>query len=207
MMQRSEANSQSRALAENSARTEWRPVVGFLVADAALKPLYTNDEAIAILTYPGPSRQAFADIYQRKVRPGLMSAHTSAATRDRAHTVMKFRSGRRTYFCRVFPLDSNGGVPNGTATLVILERGVSGPLALSQVSQQFHLTHREHQAVGLLLRGLSNKEIAESMSISTNTVKAFLRMATIKMGATTRSGIVTKILGLLLSSDSSDLDL
>jgi len=82
---------------------------------------------------------------------------------------------------------------------------MSGPLALSQVSEQFHLTHREQQAVALLLQGLSNKEVAENMGISANTVKAFLRIATIKMGVSSRSGIVTKILGLLLSSTNSEL--
>ena len=35
---------------------------------------------------------------------------------------------------------------------------------------------------GLVLgQGLSNKEMAENMGISANTVKVFLRMATIKM--------------------------
>ena len=75
---------------------------------------------------------------------------------------------------------------------------MSGPLALSQVSRQFHLTRREQQAVGLLLQGFSNKEMAKSMEISANTVKAFLRMASIKMGVSSRSGIVTTILGRIL---------
>ena len=81
---------------------------------------------------------------------------------------------------------------------------MSGPLALSQVSQQFNLTQRQHQAVALLLRGLSNKEIAESMGISANTVKAFLHMATLRMGVSSRSGIVIKILGMLLSSSNAE---
>jgi DNA-binding CsgD family transcriptional regulator len=82
---------------------------------------------------------------------------------------------------------------------------MSGPVALSQVSRQFNFTQREQQAVALLLQGLSNKEIAESMGISANTVKAFLRMATIKMGAPSRVGIVTTILRLLLFSNNTEL--
>jgi len=205
IMQRSEVNSQkSESLGDNGILTTWPPAVGFLVADSSLKPLFSNHDAIAILTYSGPSLQTFAEVYQKKLRPGLMSAQNSSANRNRTQPIMKFKSGRRTYFCRAFPLDTNGQGPGNTATLIVLERGMSGPLALSQVAQQFHLTHREQQAVALLLQGLSNKEMAENMGISANTVKAFLRMATIKMGVTTRSGIVTKILGLLLSSGNSE---
>lgn len=72
-------------------------------------------------------------------------------------------------------------------------------LALGQVALQFRLTQREQQAVALLLQGLSNKEIAETMGVSSNTVKAFLRMVTVRMGVSSRSGIVTKILEVLLS--------
>jgi len=42
------------------------------------------------------------------------------------------------------------------------------------------------------------------MAVSPNTVKAFLRMVMVKMGVSTRAGIVAKVLGLVLSpSDSS----
>ena len=80
-----------------------------------------------------------------------------------------------------------------------MERGTSGSLALFQVSQQFRLTQREQEAMGLVLRGLGNKEIAEHMGISANTVKAFLRMVTIKMGVPSRSGIATRVLDLVIS--------
>jgi DNA-binding CsgD family transcriptional regulator len=93
---------------------------------------------------------------------------------------------------------------NGAGVLVVLEREMPGSLALSQISQQFHLTNREQEAVALLLQGFGNKKMAERMGISANTVKAFLRMVTIKMGVSSRSGIVTKVLGLVLSSGSSE---
>jgi len=203
-MQSSESSPQKSRLGDNGTLTAWPPLLGFLVADASLKPLFANHEAIAILTYPGPSLQSLADVFDKKVRPSLVTAQSFATNRNRTHPIMKLKSGRRTYFCRAFLLDSNGKGSGGTATLILLERGMSGPLALSQVSQQFRLTHREQQAVALLLQGLSNKEMAENMGISANTVKAFLRMATIKMGVSSRSGIVTKVLGLVLSSNNSE---
>ena len=72
---------------------------------------------------------------------------------------------------------------------------------MSRISEQFRLTPREKQAVTLLLQGLGNKEMAEHLGISANTVKAFLRLVMIKMGASSRSGVASKVLGLVLSSN------
>jgi DNA-binding CsgD family transcriptional regulator len=41
---------------------------------------------------------------------------------------------------------------------------------------------------------LTSKEIATRLEISPNTVKAFVRLVMVKMGVTTRSGIVGKLL-------------
>ena len=46
-----------------------------------------------------------------------------------------------------------------------------------------------------LLRRASKKEIAIRMNISPNTVKAFLRLVMVKMGVSTRSGIVGRVVG------------
>ena len=42
--------------------------------------------------------------------------------------------------------------------------------------------------------GLSTKGLAREMNISPNTVNAFLRLIMIKMGVTTRAGVVGKVL-------------
>jgi DNA-binding CsgD family transcriptional regulator len=200
-MQTSESDLRKpRLLGDNIKLAGGPPVLGFLVADASLKPLFANHEALTILTYPRLPLQSLADVFHKKVRASLLRAQSSPSSLSRAHVVIRFKSGRRTYFCRAFPLDSNGKGSNGTAVLIVLEREMPGSLALSRISQQFHLTHREQEAVALLLQGLGNKEMAEHMGISGHTVRAFLRMVTIKMGVSSRSGIVTKILGMVLSS-------
>jgi DNA-binding CsgD family transcriptional regulator len=68
-------------------------------------------------------------------------------------------------------------------------------IPLSHVAQQFRLTRREREALEYLLRGLSTKEIANRMTVSANTVKAFLRLIMVKMAVSSRSGIVAKIIG------------
>ncbi|PYU54649.1 MAG: hypothetical protein DMG55_30720, partial [Acidobacteria bacterium] len=44
------------------------------------------------------------------------------------------------------------------------------------------------------VQGLTGKAIANRMNISPNTVKAFLRMIMIKMGVSSRSEVVIKII-------------
>jgi DNA-binding CsgD family transcriptional regulator len=62
------------------------------------------------------------------------------------------------------------------------------------MAQLFNFSRREQQAVELLLQGLSNKEIANRMNISPNTVNTFFRLIMIKMGVSSRSAILAKMI-------------
>jgi DNA-binding CsgD family transcriptional regulator len=80
---------------------------------------------------------------------------------------------------------------------------------LSQVCQQFNLTQREQDVLVHLLQGIRNKEIANRMNVSPNTVRTFLRLIMIKTGVSSRSAIVGKILTAqrhteLISASASD---
>ena len=90
--------------------------------------------------------------------------------------------------------------------LVVLERGAYGVCTLSEISHEFHLTQREQEMVTLLIRGLGNKEIAERLGISVNTVKTFLRLVMIKMGVRSRSRIVSTVLGLVQPPKTAEPD-
>jgi len=48
--------------------------------------------------------------------------------------------------------------------------------------------------VTLLANGLTNKEISARMGVSVNTVKAFMRSVMLKVGVTTRAGVVGRLL-------------
>ena len=111
--------------------------------------------------------------------------------------VEQFKSAKRTYHCRSFPLNLNGSadVPNHPAIVLLLERTTNGAVRVAEICTRFGLTPREQETVKLLFEGLTSKEIADRMNISPNTVKAFLRLVMVKMGVSTRSGIVGKIAG------------
>ena len=65
---------------------------------------------------------------------------------------------------------------------------------LLDVSRRFHLSPRERETVSLLSEGLTTKEIAHRMSVSPNTIKQFVKLTMSKMGVTTRSGIIGKLI-------------
>jgi DNA-binding NarL/FixJ family response regulator len=77
---------------------------------------------------------------------------------------------------------------------IILERGSSRSSSIEGVAEKFHLSTREREVLPFLLNGLTTKQIASGMEISPNTVKVFLHMIMVKMGVSTRSGIVGKAL-------------
>ena len=171
------------------------PALGFLVTDAALRPLSANHEAIAILTHAEKDAplKNLAEVYQRTLRNSLLRRHGLPAS-------IQFESGRRTYVCRGFELDSSRQTDGSPAVLMVLERGVSQSIALCQISEHFHLTRREQEVVMLLLEGLSNKELADRMAISANTVKALLRLVMMKMQVTSRAAVAATVLGLITST-------
>jgi DNA-binding CsgD family transcriptional regulator len=179
-------------LETNSKTPPAKSAAGFLLLDSSLRPISFNAEAIQVLGYPDSSTSVRRpDVFLAgKIRSSLMSPQSSRGSR----LVDEFRSGRRRYFCRAFLVDSNAKDPSHPSIAVLLERGPSGLVPVLQIAQQFNLTRREGDALEYLLQGLSGKEIATRMSVSPNTVKAFMRLIMIKMGVSSRSAVVARAL-------------
>ena len=57
-----------------------------------------------------------------------------------------------------------------------------------------NLTGQEQKVLGLILKGLANKEIAKGLHIELTTVKAHLKNAFQKLGVTTRSQAIAYLL-------------
>lgn len=163
---------------------------GLLLLDSNLNPVACNAQAAQILAFPNlpENIKRWQVFLSDRVRSNLVDQGTAKAQ----DFVREFKSGKRRYICRAFRLQyHDNGAPPSIA--VLLERSSSGYGLLTEVAQQFDLTHREYESVELLLQGLTTKEIAARMGISPNTVKAFLRLVMVKMGVSTRSGIVGRI--------------
>ncbi len=164
---------------------------GFLLLDSSMNPLFVNPVARQILVYPEkPEAQKNLSSYlASRIRSTLLSQQPSTGPA----LVPRFQSGRRTYWCRSFEVSSMANGHSQVSLVVLFGRAsVASSASLAQLSERFRLTTREQEVAQFLLEGLTSKEIGMRMQISPNTVKAFLRLIMVKMGVTTRSGIVGK---------------
>ena len=160
--------------------------MGWLLLDAAFEPIYANDDVVELLTYPQSPREI--ESLDRFVAEQIRSV----VFNDRSSPAPEFLSGKRRYRCQAFSVKSSSADPSD-ATVVLFERGPRESIDVAQLAAAFHLTEREQEIVGFLVKGLTSKAIAARMHISPNTVKAFLRLVMVKMGVSTRAGIVGKI--------------
>jgi len=88
---------------------------------------------------------------------------------------------------------------------LVFERHSEARDTIDEVGARYHLTAREQQALRGLSLGLGTKDLAAEMNIRPSTLLAFLRLIKIKMGVTTRSGILSKILVLkILARESQE---
>src|SRR5262249_51792779 len=153
--------------------------------DSSLNPVYCNSEALRILAYPKQPPKAPNAQFLESVR-SIVGENPGA---NDFPITMNFVSGKRRYVCRTFVLgaESDRGSEPAIAMTVERERRT-----LSHLAARFQLAGREIEAVQNLAEGLTSKEIAQRMKISPNTVKALLRVIMLKMGVTTRSGVIGK---------------
>jgi len=157
--------------------------------DGAGELLYVDTAARQILCYP---RRA-GDAEERKeilrrVRSEVLHGHNA---HNGSQNQIFITSGRRQYGCNIFVSDEFS--PKSAIVSIVLVRRSRRNEDLRRSCEQHRLTPRESEAVLLLTKGLTTKQIAQEMNISANTVKNFIHLIMVKLGVTTRSGIVGKI--------------
>ncbi len=167
---------------------------GFLLLKAPLTVLYANATALKILAYPKDPAALISldDLVAEKIGPLLQGRQLC----EPGFTA-ELLSGRRRYVCRSFRLEAGGTPTERRPVALIIERAYRPHLDVSRAAQRFRLTPRERQSLSLLVQGLTNKEIAEHMGISPNTVKTFLRMTMGKMRVSSRVGLIRKTVQIL----------
>ncbi|HEV3333863.1 MAG TPA: LuxR C-terminal-related transcriptional regulator [Bryobacteraceae bacterium] len=163
---------------------------GMILLDLSLKPIAFDSGASAILRDPQDRNADPALCLPKEVLETIRNHNPNELSLVKTH----FRLGKREYTCRAYLLESQIGTFTLPILALHLERDSSYNDALNEVIAAYHLTSREQEALRGISVGLTSKELAERMNISPNTVKAFLRLIMIKMGVTTRAGIVAKLL-------------
>jgi DNA-binding NarL/FixJ family response regulator len=183
-MQLTRRSEPRHTLVHKSKTAPLTPDVGLILLDVSLKPLAFDRGAAAILNYP--AQMGIPEEILRIIRSRKPTELSSIRT--------TFRRGKSSYVCRVYLMESQAGLLEQPMVALHLEKDSSMSDAMYEAAAKYNLTEREQEALKGISMGLTNKELAERMSISPNTVRAFLRLIMVKMGVTTRSGIVAKIL-------------
>jgi DNA-binding CsgD family transcriptional regulator len=166
--------------------------VGLVLMDLSLKLIAFDRGAAAILNYsnqPGVKPDAAACIPKE-----ILDAIRGRKPADLASVKAHFRVGKSEFICRAYLVEPNNGSMTHPVVALHLEKVSSASDTIVEVAGKYGLTEREQEVLRGISMGLANKELADRMSISPNTVKAFLRLIMIKMGVTTRAGIVANIL-------------
>ena len=125
-------------------------------------------------------------------------------------TLMKIRSNPKDWeqfqLRRVIKSDQDSiflsgiGLPglgrfDDSRVLIILEQIARRQnFTLESVKERFHFTDRETEVIGHLLKGWTNKEIANAIAISQLTVKEHIKHIMDKTRTSTRTGILVQIL-------------
>jgi DNA-binding CsgD family transcriptional regulator len=166
--------------------------VGLVLLDLSLELVALDQGAAAILNTPtrlGAKRDPAFSI-PTEILDVLRSRKPTELSSVRAY----FRLGISEYTCRAYLVEPSDPSLAEPLVALHLEKVSSATDAVHEIGAKYHLTEREQEALRGISMGLTSKEVAERMNISPNTVKAFLRLIMIKMGVSTRGGIVANIL-------------
>ena len=111
------------------------------------------------------------------------------------------------HFVRAYPTEVYGGLVALIFTAVgvylglrwtrprevVVVRDIGGPFVLNaEKLKELAITPREHEILGLIAQGLSNKEIGEKLFVSENTVKTHSSRLFDKMSVNRRTQAVQK---------------
>ena len=177
---------------KETSKTEGRPSTaegGLVLLDRSLKILAYDRGATAILKDPNqPAVQPRG--LPKEILDNIRQCKPTALSSLRIY----LRIGKNEYMCRAYLLEWLNWLASQPMVAVHLAKVSTSNDAVHDATAKYQLTNREQEVLRGISLGLASKTIADRMEISPNTVKAFLRLIMIKMGVTSRAGIVATML-------------
>lgn len=181
---------------------------GILILNPLRQPLYVTQEAQKLLallheTTKDPSAIGFLPPAIHRLCDEIVS-HTvqkPSKTGDPVPLQHLARTEQNSILLRGYGI-REGGETQPSRLLILLEETVPEPSVRSrQETSPYHLTNRQRAIVEGLTHGLTNKEIAATLQLSTHTVKEYIRQLMMKVNATSRTGIVARVAGLTIAEE------
>ncbi len=163
---------------------------------ASKEEISYNEAALRILTFPvshsnvssDPLSEisAFCSRWAKSLEKGHAKHESGESMSPEAGFIDIILSGRRRYGVRGFVLAPE----KQKQYLFVLERTSLESAHLEILFRHYNLNSREKEIVRLILAGNGNKEVADSLGLTLNTVKSYMKLLTKKLDVSGRSGIV-----------------
>jgi DNA-binding CsgD family transcriptional regulator len=173
--------------------------------------VYYSQEAWRIFSYAAldkageTAKPAFPDIGKLcRQWKKAMDAEAPSETENKkeeefSQAIDLYQSGGRRYLIRGVFLSTHrpdrGAASSQPAQyLFLLERILPGRINLPMIGRKWRLSPRELSIIQFLIMDRSNKQIADSLGISINTLKGYLKLLMRKLHVGSRAGIVASVL-------------
>jgi DNA-binding CsgD family transcriptional regulator len=174
---------------------------GILALTATLEPIYINNEAQEInrlltgsrtVLEPGSMPREVLELCEEILK--RLKGPRDGNDVEQVH-VRRMAGIGRAVLLQGFSIPATNGGVSPLIIVLMEELSLEAVAEVREAQGRFNLTDREMHVAEHLARGLTNKEIALTLSITEQTVKQHLKHMMVKTHATTRTGVLAQLLG------------
>jgi DNA-binding CsgD family transcriptional regulator len=192
-------------LDQTDSLADQRAGSGIVVLSTSMQLLYMNRQASELAKKINDVEQASHSAkYAHGVLPTALTElcheiikalHIRTEAKDWEQFEIKRIAGdpNQPILLRGFGLPDRGGIHNARLVITMEELGRKKPLNAEHARDRFQLTLREQEVIEHLAKGWTNKEIANALQITEQTVKEHIKHIMRKTSATTRTGILAQV--------------
>jgi DNA-binding CsgD family transcriptional regulator len=181
---------------------------GIVVLSSSLQLLHMNRQAAELSTQINQAETIDENKDNKKVAHGVLPVALTELCgeilkvlqiRTEAKDWEQFEVKRlagdpaRPVLLRGFGLPDPGGIQQSRIVITMEEVGRRAQTGTEQAKERFQLTDREQTVVEHLAKGWTNKEIANALGITEQTVKEHIKHIMQKTKSTTRTGILAQV--------------
>lgn len=183
-----------------------RSVPGFLILDHHQKPTFVNPVALRILhnsngAKPPSSKRAdditipveISNLYEN-LKNSYHSSFNEPLNQVPSQNIL-FSTQNETLCCRGFLIINQTASSKKTFSIMILIEKISQhhKVNLDNFKERFDLTKRQMEILNHLIRGATNKKIADDLCVSEDTIKGHLKHIMKHLKVTSRTEILSMI--------------
>ncbi len=178
-----------------------RSLPGILILNSDKEPSYISEEGRALIKalnntgehYHTSSIPIPTDILELcNCASGTFGTSSSRETKKTSSAIIS--RGNDHYLVRIAPVSKAGDEQTQSHTMVVIEPYVSGrQVNILNIRARYTLTERESEVVEEIIHGKTNRQIAEKLCISEDTIKFHVKKIMNKLCVSNRASILSKL--------------